>query len=379
MSLPTSDFQLHLKAHGSDLWTEEADAILTILGWIGFEMGWEPDTVKNFPELLTWDFWHHQLKWFDSFVELLSDFRPHERLLVPIVYPPVSSEMMVNHLNTYRKIKDSRRFWNAFDVPVPLSPALSSKWRRTSAVLKAANWRDYARLLVGMKWKTLSPCTFEYPFHLSRRQSSSCTITLDQSVQMLSTPITDWIWDLIMNGSTHSISDELPKVNVDWWSACEFCNRLSEFLGLEPVYEYRHYNWLDVLSKELPSIPHFAWKKTNGIRLPTQAEWFYLCGRGKHHQKGAPQRESNATLTHIKSEPTIRNSSIQEWCWDTYSPHYWSSKNVHLNPSGPIYFQVRKVLVGPSSGKQSSVQPIPFEDMTTSSKNIGFRVVRSGD
>ena len=110
--------------------------------------------------MLTWVYWEHQLRWFEQFIEVLQDFRPNERLKAPIIYPPVPTEDMVRHLETYRRIKDARRLWNAFDAPAPLSPALTSKWKRTVEVLKFDNWRDFARLLKDLKWVTVSAGSF---------------------------------------------------------------------------------------------------------------------------------------------------------------------------------------------------------------------------
>lgn len=356
MSLSTSDFQQFLKSGESDLWSEEADDLLTILNWIGFEIQWDPVLLRSQPAMLTWAYWEHQLRWFEQFIEVLQDFRPNERLKAPIIYPPVPTEDMVRHLETYRRIKDARRLWNAFDAPAPLSPALTSKWRRTVEVLKFDGWRDFARLLKGLKWVMVSAGTFEHRFHTSRRQSSMCTITQTHPIQILASPIAEWVWDLMMSTSNPASVSNRPKVNVDWWSACLFCNRLSEVLGLEPAYEYRHYSWLDGLAREVPDSPHFAWSQSNGIRLPTQAEWLKLT------------RQHGGLTTTVP---------IQEWCWDTYDPHYWASQSVHHDPKGPRFFEDRKALVGQADGAQS--KPIPFEDMKFQSDSIGFRIARAVD
>ena len=56
------------------------------------------------------------------------------------------------------------------------------------------------------------------------------------------------------------VSIYLPKVNVSWYDCIEFCNKLSEIYGLEPVYEIKgdDVNWI--------------WE-ANGFRLPSEAEW----------------------------------------------------------------------------------------------------------
>ena len=53
------------------------------------------------------------------------------------------------------------------------------------------------------------------------------------------------------------VQEKRPVENVTWYNACNFCNKLSEIMGLTPCYD-KNYN-----------CNYFV----NGFRLPTEAEW----------------------------------------------------------------------------------------------------------
>ncbi len=77
--------------------------------------------------------------------------------------------------------------------------------------------------------------------------------------------------------------NQAPYYCASWFDAVEFCNRLSELDGLEPVY---------TLAEQTVVC---RWQ-ANGYRLPTEAEW--------------------------------------EWCWDWYDAGYYA-RATGVNPKGP--------------------------------------------
>lgn len=147
-----------------------------------------------------------------------------------------------------------------------------------------------------------------------------------------------------------------PVIYVNWYEAVAYCNWLSLYQGLEPVYE---------IQGESVSV---AWDKS-GYRLPTEAEWEYAAreggqairfGNGKNQ---ADPREINFDAEHEYNERhsaaytqkgTARGATLPvrsfapnalglydmsgnvfDWCWDWYDPAYYGSGSPAHNPPGP--------------------------------------------
>ena len=101
-----------------------------------------------------------------------------------------------------------------------------------------------------------------------------------------------------------------PVVQVSWFDAIEYCNRLSQREGLTPAYTINGDN--------------VAWDPgASGYRLPTEAEWEYAARAGTN----TPFGSDGSHPWGINEMP----GSIWEWCWDWYGVYPDTARN---NPAG---------------------------------------------
>ncbi len=190
------------------------------------------------------------------------------------------------------------------------------------------------------------------------------------------------------NPSSFQEDTSLPVTNVSWYNAVEFCNALSVQEGRTPAYSI---NGAEV-----------SWNQAaNGYRLPTEAEWEYVCRGGAQTdfcfgdltniecsdlELGNYAWYCNASLNrtrHASKQPNEfgvygMHGNVWEWCWDWYSDY---SEDAQTDPVGPEVGQTRVVRGGSylsrSVGCRSSnrASAMPNEDNSVK----GFRVVRAID
>jgi hypothetical protein len=130
--------------------------------------------------------------------------------------------------------------------------------------------------------------------------------------------------------------NRLPADSITWIKAIEFCNNLSILQGLKPVYTIFGEN--------------AQWDTTaDGWRLPTEAEWEYICRAGDTNDySGSTDLNKvgwynmNSGLKPHPSGMKQKNAfglydlhgNLWEWCWDFYDSQYYE-KAPAKNPKGP--------------------------------------------
>ena len=139
-------------------------------------------------------------------------------------------------------------------------------------------------------------------------------VTLTNSIEVMSTQVTQKQWVEIMGENPSGFSDgkdsivvnikgksvrmnpDHPVEKITWWSALEFANRLSEKHGLKPAYDLKGVTWIKGTKAENGTLQREKgegginkdYYQSEGYRLPTEAEQEYLLraggkSRGKYH------------------------------------------------------------------------------------------------
>ena len=77
--------------------------------------------------------------------------------------------------------------------------------------------------------------------------------------------------------------DKKPVTNVSWLEALTYCNKLSEYYGLKPVYRIENNRLIAIVYSDGEEIhPNLAdYSKTEGYRLPTVTEWRWFASGGE--------------------------------------------------------------------------------------------------
>lgn len=127
-----------------------------------------------------------------------------------------------------------------------------------------------------------------------------------------------------------STTTQCPVENVSWNDAANFCNLLSKAAGLSACYNMHD----DGMGATLLS-------RSNGYRLPTEAEWEYACRAGSNGPRYgnlddiAWYRENAEGRTHDVGQKQANQwgiydtlGNVWEWCSDQYDPEVYGSYRV---------------------------------------------------
>ena len=180
------------------------------------------------------------------------------------------------------------------------------------------------------------------------------TVSIADTVIFSPTEVTQADWAAAgLTGNFDYVGDDLPVHNVDWYEAVEYCNLLSDMDGLTPAYAIDGYQ--------------VDWdREADGWRLPTEAEWEWLCragtetatvggelsvtgcgmdgsldpygwycGNASYELQPVGQKMPNALGLYDM------HGNVREWCWDWYGEY----------ETGPVLYPT-----GPESGFQKVVR-----------------------
>ena len=228
-------------------------------------------------------------------------------------------------------------------------------------------------------------------------------------IEVCKYPTTQLMWlEVMENNPSEAKALYKPVETVNWWQALEFCNKLSEKYGLEPVYELSKSLEETLMIKELgekivsPNKANF--ENTEGFRLPTEIEWEWFASGG---QKAIEQGTFNyiysgsnnidevawyLSNSDFKNDISIKevglkkpnqlglfdcSGNIWEWCYDTIGEI--GNGKLYTYKTFEPYNIYRRIKGGSGaySAKSSLITNRSETIATYSYKNFGFRIVRT--
>ena len=219
-------------------------------------------------------------------------------------------------------------------------------------------------------------------------------------IEVCKYPTTQKMWMEVMeNNPSYSKGDNRPVESITWWEALEYCNKLSEKYGLEPVYDLSKSAEGILMIKELggekvcPDVANF--KNTEGFRLPTELEWEWFARGG---QIAIEQGTFNYTYSgsnnidevawYVENSGYIYNvglkkpnqlglydctGNVYEWCYDTTEGENYRDRGFD---SSNIYKRLRGASCHDDFENCTVLERDEYLDIDAAD-HIGFRIVRT--
>ena len=201
-----------------------------------------------------------------------------------------------------------------------------------------------------------------------------------ESIEMLSTEVTQKMYQKIMGENPSEFKGENnPVERVSWYDAIYFCNKLSETMGLTPVYsvegltDVKQWNYIpnqgDRLMEKITQ--NF---QANGFRLPTLDEWRYAAKGGQNYRYAGSDNldevdwhyKNSGEKTHPVAQKKANgyglydmSGNVWEWVWDSRDYYRYGCGGSWRNDADVC-----------------EVGDRIYDDVDSRYDNLGFRIVR---
>ena len=220
-------------------------------------------------------------------------------------------------------------------------------------------------------------------------------------IEVCKYPTTQLMWlEVMENNPSEAKALYKPVETVNWWQALEFCNKLSEKYGLEPVYELSKSLEETLMIKELgekivsPDKANF--ENTEGFRLPTEIEWEWFASGGQkaieqgtfeykysgsnnidevawyYENSGAKNKEGRTQNVGLKEANQLGlydcSGNVWEWCYDMPDDESIEDGIVYRKLKGGAWVSNLELCQNFFCTSENAI----FEDV-----DIGFRIVRT--
>ncbi|MDR3183278.1 MAG: SUMF1/EgtB/PvdO family nonheme iron enzyme [Planctomycetaceae bacterium] len=199
------------------------------------------------------------------------------------------------------------------------------------------------------------------------------------------------------NPSTSVENEECPADSVTWYSAVEFCNKMSELESFTPYYELKSPKRRANGAIEKADVTILG---GDGYRLLTEAEWEHACRSGSitpwsfgdqvldvDNYAWYFDNASGETHPVGQKKPNSwglydMHGNVMEWCQDWYEEFFYSQcPEEEENPSGPAEGSA-KVLRGGAWQFGAEATRCAYRNSSipdTAVAVIGFRVCRNAN